>query len=152
MRKKKKFSTIRSTFHSLLGLHQNKDARRRRRFVFEAFEQRLPFAVEDSFAGPDVVVTRLSVPSQVSVGGTIPVSWSVENQGQVTEGGRWRDGFYISKDDVLDTSDFFVTWYFPPTSRLVTGDTYEQTFDTKIPENISITGNVFALLKVDYSG
>src|SRR5262245_27077151 len=77
---------------------------RRRTIAFESLEQRLQFDGADSF-GPDLVITNYTADSRVLIGGEISASWTVENQGLVTGNQNWRDGLYVSRDEVFDSSD-----------------------------------------------
>src|SRR5215831_16931577 len=59
-------------------------------------------------AAPDLVPTVLTVPSSGNAATGIPVSWTVENQGDAAVSGNWVDRFYFSTDAVFDGSDTFL--------------------------------------------
>ena len=58
---------------------------------------------------PDLVITSFTGPSTGVIGGLIPISVSIENQG-VTTNTSFRLGFYYSTDSVITTGDAFSGW------------------------------------------
>ncbi|WP_156804809.1 CARDB domain-containing protein [Synechococcus sp. PCC 6312] len=57
----------------------------------------------------DLVVTSLSAPEDATWGQTIPISWTVTNQGVETATQAWSDYVYVSADEVFDITDTLVT-------------------------------------------
>lgn len=69
---------------------------------------------------PDLVVTALTAPSSGTIGGQIPVSVTVANQGSGSAG-PFRAGFYFSTDTTITTSDVFSGWVCNFSSGLAAG-------------------------------
>jgi hypothetical protein len=55
--------------------------------------------------GVDLTVQASTSTVDASWGQNIQVNWTVKNQGTQTASTNWVDGIYLSKDDVLDSSD-----------------------------------------------
>ena len=62
----------------------------------------IPFRV---LGGPDLSVTSAQVPSEVSAGETVDVSWVVKNTGEGNTSESWFDRVYLSDDQVYDNGD-----------------------------------------------
>jgi subtilase family serine protease len=90
------------------------------------------YAVAITILAPDLVVSAATAPDTAIDGDTIPVSWTVTNQGSVPAPAQWFDYVYLSSDQVLD----------PQTDRFL----YSQASGTTpLPSNQSYTpsANVF---------
>lgn len=66
-------------------------------------------AVEDtSCPPPDLVVTGVSVPSELAIDSTTTVSWTLKNIGSGSADGPWTERVYASTNGTLDASDEFL--------------------------------------------
>lgn len=83
-------------------------------------------------------------------GETIAVSWTVTNQGSDTALGRWYDGFYLSSNATLDSSDIFITSRQVSTteSPLTAGASYTATQNITLPSGY--TDKPYLLAVTDY--
>jgi subtilase family serine protease len=59
-------------------------------------------AVAITILAPDLVVSAATAPDSAIDGDTIPVSWTVTDQGSVPAPAQWYDYVYLSSDQVLD--------------------------------------------------
>ena len=62
-------------------------------------------AVAFEVKAPDLVVSAVTAPSESILGATIPVSWTVTNQGTGNALTDWYDYVYLSKNQTLDNAD-----------------------------------------------
>ncbi len=87
--------------------------------------------------------------SVASLGETIKLSWTVENIGTGrTTSDSWRDYFYLSDDEIYDSSDTFISQFVTPTIPLGAGETYNLTENITIPSSAA-GGNRFLLVWTD---
>ncbi|MEL4894314.1 Ig-like domain-containing protein [Crocosphaera sp. Alani8] len=102
--------------------------------------------------GVNLSVTNGSIiPTTVTPGGEVEVSWEVTNLGTETASGlfdSWIDGFYLSEDDVLDDADIFIGDQFIslPEIPLAGGESYNLTSNLILPDNV---GGNFLLVFTD---
>ncbi|MHC5598790.1 MAG: CARDB domain-containing protein [Nostoc sp.] len=86
----------------------------------------------------DLIVSCVTAPLYVTLGETIPVSWTVKNQGLVSASSNWYDAVYISNDQILDNSDLQLTRRNTgENTPLASGDSYTATQDIYIPDYIA---------------
>ena len=59
----------------------------------------------------DLALTDMFGPGSVVAGNEnkIAISWTVQNQGDISATGKWSDAIYLSADDQLDASDTLLT-------------------------------------------
>ena len=96
---------------------------------------------------PDLVVTELLPPMQALAGDAASLSWTVSNQGDVpTPVAKWTDKLYLSRDQILDTTDKEIGWAIH-TGALAVGEDYTETASVTIPK-----GPVRAILPSSSSG
>jgi len=97
----------------------------------------------------DLVVSNLVVPTAPPhAGDTIPVTWTVTNQGtRNTRVSTWYDGVYLSSDPSLDPNQAFFLGEFPHSGILDIGSSYTETQSVTLPYGIS--GNYYILVFVD---
>jgi hypothetical protein len=69
------------------------------------------FAVPITITAPDLTITKVSTPSSVPYGATVPVTWTVKNDSTLTASGYWSDYIYLSTDQTLDASDSLLYVY-----------------------------------------
>ena len=63
-----------------------------------------PFTI--TYSEPDLKVTNITVPPSVVSGTTIPITYTVTNQGtRATRTASWTDRIFLSQDPSLDTYD-----------------------------------------------
>lgn len=87
-------------------------------------------------SAPNLVVTDYNAPNFASIGQTLDVSWTVENQGDVTAFGNWYDYIYLSEDATFDNSDTYLTDRWAGSSTpLAAGESYTATRSINLPIN-----------------
>ncbi|MCL1475464.1 CARDB domain-containing protein [Argonema antarcticum] len=100
---------------------------------------------------PDLKVDGVSAPRTAGLGETVRVNWEVINQGNVpTAAHSWYDYIYLSKDQIYDYSDTYVSsrWMQDKTP-VAPGIDYEAFQDITLPKNIA-PGSYYLLLISDY--
>jgi subtilase family serine protease len=116
---------------------------------FEANEVNNIFIKPISLLALDLLVSDVSVPASAILGATIPVSWTVVNQGNGSTLVKWYDYVYVSSDAILDPSDTFVAGeYIDTQSPLATGNSYSITRDITLPTSM---GDYYLLFVADGS-
>ena len=97
----------------------------------------------------DLFVQNLIVPaSPPFAGDTIPVTWTVVNQGtRDTRGGNWTDGIWLSPFPSLDVSQSILLADVSHSAVLAKGDSYTTTRNVTLPYGIS--GNYYILVFTD---
>ncbi|MDZ8261496.1 CARDB domain-containing protein [Nostoc sp. ChiQUE01b] len=99
----------------------------------------------------DLIVSSVTVPLYINLGETIPVSWTIKNQG--TDSilpNYWLDYIYISNDQFLDDSDTFLL-YSHSGGPLASGSSYTDTSDIFIPDDVG-SGDRYLLFVADGGG
>lgn len=142
-----------------LSLPQNSSGFNYLLFVSDAFEDVdesdednnvLAFAIDVDTPDINLSVTDASItPTTVGVGGQVELSWEVTNLGTETSSGGWTDYFYLSEDNVLDTTtDTFITSQFvtSPNLPLAGGDSYNLSRNLTLPNSV---GGNFLLVATD---
>ena len=82
----------------------------------------------------DLVISTITVPESVERSETIPVSWTVINQGSLDTKTDWFDYVYLSADEVLDSSDRQLAYHQVTLSTgLATGESYTVNLDITLP-------------------
>jgi len=96
---------------------------------------------------PDLVVTSLTAPSQITTGEPFTVSWSVTNQGTgITIPDFWKDKLYLSTDFVINTGDLLIET-LDSLGPLNVNASYNQDMEITIPNSFS--GNYIFILKTN---
>ena len=54
-----------------------------------------------TLSSPDLVVTSVTAPATATAGQSIPVSWTVENEGSAATVDNWYDDVYLSTNQTL---------------------------------------------------
>ena len=62
------------------------------------------WTVDATAAPPDLAVTSITPPASAAMNETIPISWTVKNQGTGTALNNWLDRVYLSKNTLLDST------------------------------------------------
>jgi subtilase family serine protease len=98
---------------------------------------------------PDLVVKGVTAPIAAPAGGTVEVSWTVENQGSVQATHSWYDRVYLSNDQTLDREDTLLGQLDSGTSGTTVDPqkTYTLTKDITIPNKVA--GNRYLLFVAD---
>ncbi|HQU47058.1 MAG TPA: CARDB domain-containing protein, partial [Pirellulales bacterium] len=121
-------------------------------FVTDQYDNQSETRKTDNLATQPVVVTTPNVnlaiagtaASSVIEGDTIPVSWTVTNNGSEAAKGSWSDAVYLSNDPTLDDTAVRLTTVAAPTDALLpAGGHYTQTANVTIPA--STTGPHYLL-------
>ncbi|MDB9444754.1 CARDB domain-containing protein, partial [Anabaena sp. CS-542/02] len=98
---------------------------------------------------PNLVISSLTIPTEVSWGETYEVSWTVTNQGETaTTRRRWYDEVYFSLNDQLG-NDFFLGGYEYEGGVLAPGESYTSTAEITIPPGFSGTGYILVIANND---
>ncbi len=85
---------------------------------------------------PDLQITSLNIPTTAHSGQTIPISFTVKNNGnRDTRVGNWTDRLFISHDASLDSKDFELA-ALPRNQILKAGESYTSTSNVTLPEGI----------------
>ena len=101
---------------------------------------------------PDLVLSDVNIPEEVTWGESAVVTWTVTNKGSGTAGADWYDGIYLSSDEILDSSDVYLAnRRVGSESPLAPGDSYTASRTVNIPAGSHI-GKPYILVKTDYSG
>ena len=109
-------------------------------------------AVAISLTAPDLIVSNASVPATGTVGKSIEVSWTVQNQGTSAAPTDWYDRIYLSNDAVFDANaDTYITQDLISTQTpLAAGASYSTTRNINLPN--FATGNRYLIFVADGSG
>lgn len=103
-------------------------------------------------AGPpqtqaDLVVTQVSAPSQAISGQRVSLSWTVQNNGDPINSGKWYDSVYLSLDPILDRQQDVYLGYRERTQSLANGANYVLTDSFNIPSRLF--GSYYVLIATD---
>lgn len=96
---------------------------------------------------PDLVVTNIIAPSEVTAGETIQISWTVINQGQTNVQGHWTDAVYLSNDSSIG-GDVGVA-SFPFQGAIAAGGSVVRVQTIQVPTNP--IGNRWVVVRTDAS-
>jgi subtilase family serine protease/protocatechuate 3,4-dioxygenase beta subunit len=108
-------------------------------------------AVAINLSAPDLIVSNASAPQTGTLGKSIEVSWTVENQGITSASADWYDHVYLSNDQVFDANaDTLVTQEFISTQTpLANGGSYTITRNINLPN--FATGDRYLIFVADGS-
>ena len=104
-------------------------------------------AASTLITSPDLVVTDVTIPDQVTWGEVITVSWTVQNQGGATVRPSRYDGIYLSTDPYLDSSDIFLTDHFTSVDIAPGG---QRTFSRSVSLPSDQQDKPYLLVQADY--
>jgi subtilase family serine protease len=109
-------------------------------------------AVAISLTAPDLIVSNASAPATGTVGKSIEVSWTVQNQGTSAAPTDWYDRIYLSNDAIFDANaDTYITQELISTQTpLAAGASYSITRNINLPN--FATGNRYLIFVADGSG
>ena len=97
-----------------------------------------------TYREPDLKVTNLDLPAGAESGETIPVQWTVTNQGtRDTRETAWTDRLFLSRDSTLDRHDLYLGEKGHH-GALPVGQSYTSTTDVRLPDGIEGTFHVLA--------
>ncbi|WP_162052193.1 CARDB domain-containing protein [Gloeothece verrucosa] len=103
-----------------------------------------------SLSAPDLVISSVTAPSTGIVNGTINISWTVNNSGQVQALTDWTDYVYLSSDNIIDSSDRLISYqYIYTQTPLAAGGSYSINQTVTLPGVAA--GNYYLLFKADGS-
>jgi WD40 repeat protein len=117
--------------------------------LFESNESNNVLASPITIANPDLVPTQLLGPNNATSQEQIQVSWTVQNNGSGVATPSWRDSFYLSTDDIYDSSDVYIR-YFTVSSTLQAGDSYTMNQQTITLPSVS-NGDYYLFVRTDYA-
>jgi YD repeat-containing protein len=96
---------------------------------------------------PDLKIINTTMPDRANVGETVPISWTVINQGDKDlSNSSTEDAIYLSSDAIFDNSDIYLGQEQSPFS-LTLNNTYSRTKDITIPYGTS--GDRYLLFVTD---
>ncbi|MDH6099335.1 hypothetical protein NWP21_10890, partial [Anabaenopsis sp. FSS-46] len=94
---------------------------------------------------PNLVISSLTIPTEVTWGETYEVSWTVTNQGETaTRRRQWYDEVYFSLNDQLG-NDFYLGDYEYEGGVLAPGESYTGSAQITVPPGFSGTGYIFVI-------
>jgi predicted outer membrane repeat protein len=82
---------------------------------------------------PDLVVSSVAHPANTFSGTTIPLTWTVTNQGEATAMGSWYDVVYLTADTILNTADALRVGTYKHTGNLPIDSSYSRNIEVTIP-------------------
>jgi RHS repeat-associated protein len=101
----------------------------------------------DTGSVPDLAVTELNVPPNLSISQPTQISYTVQNIGNEPLSGKsWKDALYLSRDAYLDVNDLRLA-FVPVSEDVPVGGTYTNTLIATIPAVAE--GAYYLLLSVD---
>jgi subtilase family serine protease len=99
---------------------------------------------------PDLIIATATAPESGALGGSIQVSWTVENQGDVEAGADWTDYIYWSRDNTYDFSDTFITSISAASQTpVLAGGNYSKTQNIILPNQLSVVGDGYLIVLAD---
>lgn len=116
----------------------------------ETDETNNTYVLPVTVVAPDLVVTAASAPTNAIDGQNITIEYTVKNQGSGPAGADWYDHFYLSNDDVYDSSDVYQGAYYTTSETpLGVGDSY--TVSTSFTVNSTTSGAKYLIIRGDGS-
>ncbi|HVX60600.1 MAG TPA: CARDB domain-containing protein, partial [Pirellulales bacterium] len=93
------------------------------------------FAVPITLSAPDLAVTAAAAPASAVVGNgvSIPISYTVKNQGSVSADGSWSDYLYLSDRPVYDSTATYITSLGYHSDPLAAGASYSGAANVTVP-------------------
>jgi RHS repeat-associated protein len=107
---------------------------------FEAISLQLPPL-------PDLMVSEISAPVDAISGQTIPVSWTITNQGTATASGRWNDVLWLSSDSNAGNDQWFGAFEFE--GEIAAGQSITRIQNITLPGILS--GDRWFIVTTDYN-
>ena len=99
---------------------------------------------------PDLQVTSVVVPSASESGATIPIEWTVSNEGVgATQTSIWNDQIYLSDNDVYDSGDQLLGEHVHEGLLAASGQ-YVQALNVRLPNGVA--GEYYILVRTDTGG
>ena len=108
------------------------------------------FALPITLSAPDLAVTQATAPAAAVAGATIPISWTVQNQGTVEAPAQWSDAVFLSPDDVFDSNAKLISYFQAPPPPLAAGAGYTESENIVLP--LTYTGPEYLLFIADADG
>ncbi|NCS52426.1 MAG: hypothetical protein GPJ23_08650, partial [Microcystis aeruginosa G13-05] len=107
-------------------------------------------AIAITIGAPDLIVSNATAPESGALGGTVSLSWTVQNQGTVEAPADWTDYIYWSSNDTYDGSDTFITSISAAAQTPVAaGGSYSKTQNITLPNQINLVGNGYLIVRAD---
>ncbi|WP_172970091.1 CARDB domain-containing protein, partial [Microcystis aeruginosa] len=107
-------------------------------------------AIPITIGSPDLIVSNATAPESGALGGTVSLSWTVQNQGTVEAPADWTDYIYWSSNDTYDGSDTFITSISAAAQTPVAvGGSYSKTENITLPNQINFVGNGYLIVRAD---
>jgi len=108
--------------------------------------------IDVTYYEPDLVVADIVVPAQVFSGQTVPVTWTVRNDGnRAPREGLWYERLYLSRDETLDFGDTMLVSR-RITTRVQPGESVQRTADVAVPDGIEGDFTLLAFVDATISG
>ncbi|MCA2813573.1 MAG: hypothetical protein IM477_13910, partial [Microcystis sp. M090S1] len=107
-------------------------------------------AIPITIGSPDLIVSNATAPESGALGGTVSLSWTVQNQGTVEAPADWTDYIYWSSNDTYDGSDTLITSISAAAQTPVAvGGSYSKTENITLPNQINFVGNGYLIVRAD---
>ncbi|NCR78336.1 MAG: Na-Ca exchanger/integrin-beta4, partial [Microcystis aeruginosa K13-06] len=107
-------------------------------------------AIPVTIGAPDLIVSNATAAESGVLGGTVSVSWTVQNQGTVEAPADWTDYIYWSINDTFDSSDTFITSISAAAQTPVAvGGSYSKTENITLPNQINFVGDGYLIVRAD---
>jgi CARDB len=100
-----------------------------------------PITLSAQYQGPDLIVTQVTGPtSSVARNGngtwTVAVTWTMQNNGNLTAQPSWWDSVFLSTDVVWNSGDVEIAWA-NHTAAVAPGVSYTATFTATVPASVT---------------
>jgi uncharacterized repeat protein (TIGR01451 family) len=91
-------------------------------------------AVPITIKAPNLMIEAVTAPAEASLNQSISITWTVTNNGEVATSTGWWDYVYLSDDEILDSSDTYLTYRRrSPSAALDTEASYTVTDEVTLP-------------------
>ncbi|MBQ6769949.1 MAG: hypothetical protein IJP44_03080 [Bacteroidales bacterium] len=97
---------------------------------------------------PDLVVTNIAHPTDIISGMSMPLSFTVENQGVATAVGSWYDAVYLSQSSTFNLATAFHLGSYQHENGLAVGQSYTYSTNVDIPREFYDSHYVFVVTDV----
>ena len=97
---------------------------------------------------PDLVVTNITHPTDIISGTSMPLSFTVENQGVATAVGSWYDAVYLSQSSTFNLASAYHLGSYQHENGLPVGQSYTYSTNVDVPRELYDSHYVFVVTDV----
>ena len=97
---------------------------------------------------PDLVVTNITHPTDIISGTSMPLSFTVENQGVATAVGSWYDAVYLSQSSTFNLASAYHLGSYQHENGLPVGQSYTYSTNVDVPREFYDSQYVFVVTDV----